>query len=53
MTWLLDINEKLSDHINKIIIEYEYEKNNINNIEYVNEYEKNIINESDYFNFFV
>ena len=56
MTWLLDINEKLSDHINKIIIEYKENKlkeNNLNNIEYVNEYEKNIINESEYFNYFV
>jgi hypothetical protein len=54
MTWLLDINEKLSDHIKKIIIEYkEYNINNINNIEYMNEYEKNIINELEYFNYFV
>ena len=54
MTWLLDINDNLSDHIDKIMVEYkEYDKNNLNNIEYVDEYEKNIINEIDYFNFFV
>lgn len=53
MTWLLDINDDLSDHIDKIIMEYKYEKNNLNNIEYVNKYEENIINEIDYFNFFV
>jgi hypothetical protein len=51
MTWLLNINEKLSDHIDKIIVEYK--EFNINNIEYVNEYENKIINESEYFNYFV
>ena len=53
MTWLLDINDKISDHINKIIIEYKDKKEDINNIEYVIEYEKKIINEIDYFNYFV
>lgn len=53
MTWLLDINERLSDHIDNIIVEYKKFNLNINNIEYVNEYQKKIINESEYFNYFV
>jgi hypothetical protein len=53
MTWLLDINERLSDHIDNIIVEYKKFNLNINNIEYVNEYENKIINESEYFNYFV
>jgi hypothetical protein len=50
MTWLMNINESISDYIHKIILEYKDEF--INNKEYVDEYEKNIINNFDYFKYF-
>jgi hypothetical protein len=50
MTWLMNINENISDYIDKIVLEYKDEF--INNKEYVDEYEKKIINDIDYFKYF-